>query len=327
MKVQTKQKAETSNQNAIHPLSQNIQENANPSLTKPHNIYDSDTLESSHNQKNKADSEEINNSSDFNEDVYNELKKSLGFPSKKIYIEEPEPEIKNYNKRKFSIEGQLFIKDFVPHLKPIEIHLVPSKFHLNKKGFKDLKCNKNNKFLLMNNNYFISCPNSEESESDFINDKEAKEKEDEDDSQSSDSKNNNKDLLKKEDKNNKIEVKIKRESIKDTRKILQRMKSCCIPKILSKNNISSKCKKYEKEIEYDSDNEYDCECKDFKNLFDKDEDKKEEEELYDLNDSSNDYKFLGYKKNNKNEQHNLRGRLRSFSILEVLKRRCYLDEQ
>ena len=30
----------------------------------------------------------------------------------------------------------------------------------NKKGFKDLKCNKDNKILLMSNNYFISCPNS-----------------------------------------------------------------------------------------------------------------------------------------------------------------------
>ena len=56
------------------------------------------------------------------------------------------------------------VKDFVPQLKPIEVHLVPSKLRLNKKGFKDLKCNKDNKILLMSNNYFISCPNSEEEE-------------------------------------------------------------------------------------------------------------------------------------------------------------------
>ena len=52
----------------------------------------------------------------------------------------------------------------MPKVKPIEIHLVPSKLMLNKKGFKDLKCNKDNKILLMSNNYFISCPNSEEEE-------------------------------------------------------------------------------------------------------------------------------------------------------------------
>jgi hypothetical protein len=57
-------------------------------------------------------------------------------------------------------------KNFVPKLKPKKIHLVPSKLRLNEKGFKDFKTNKTNKTLILNHNYCISCPNSEEEGSD-----------------------------------------------------------------------------------------------------------------------------------------------------------------
>jgi hypothetical protein len=53
-------------------------------------------------------------------------------------------------------------KNFVPKLKPKKIHLVPSKLRLDEKGFKDFKMNKTNKTLILNHNYIISCPNSEE---------------------------------------------------------------------------------------------------------------------------------------------------------------------
>ena len=64
------------------------------------------------------------------------------------------------NDRKSSIEHQIFRKEFVPVLKPIEIHLIPSKLRLNKL---DLKKKKNK-----NNILHWSCPCSEvDSENDY----------------------------------------------------------------------------------------------------------------------------------------------------------------
>ena len=122
-------------------------------------LDDSETYESS--QKCKTDYSEKKSSFDI---LTKNFKKSLGFFSKnKLYMEDIDSNINTNLKRKYSLEEKLLLKkDFVPQLKPIEIHLVPSKLRLNKKGFKDLKCNKDNKILLMSNNYFISCPNSEE---------------------------------------------------------------------------------------------------------------------------------------------------------------------
>ena len=119
-------------------------------------LDDSETYESS--QKCKTDYSEKKSSFDI---LTKNFKKSLGFFSKnKLYMEDIDSNINTNLKRKYSLEEKLLLKkDFVPQLKPIEIHLVPSKLRLNKKGFKDLKCNKDNKILLMSNNYFISCPN------------------------------------------------------------------------------------------------------------------------------------------------------------------------
>lgn len=89
-------------------------------------------------------------------------KKSITcFPSK-IFLEEPNS---NMRKRKYTLEPSLEIQNFVPHPKPLEIHFVPSKLRLNKKGFKDLKINQSNKVLIESNNYYISCPGSDNSDS------------------------------------------------------------------------------------------------------------------------------------------------------------------
>ena len=263
----------------------NIEKNKLFTVSKQYSD-DSETYENS--SKYKAENSEKNNSS---LDEFNKyMKKSLGFLKKNIYIENPEPETKILPNRKYSMEDHLIIKDFVPQLKPIEIHLVPSKLRLNKKGFKDLKCNKDNKILLLSNNYFISCPNSEE-ESDmcispqknYINDK--------------------------------------NEDIKSTRKILQKMKSGSLPKVMSKNVIESNCKLYKDDlkIEVDSDNDL-CDLDD-DNLL-----------LYDDND------FINYNispngiDNNKNKKENERekvvrkNRINSCSILDVLKNRLSFDE-
>lgn len=89
-------------------------------------------------------------------------KKSFNSLSLKTFQEE-----NDFNKpvRKLTLETGINMNDLVPHPKPLEIHFVPSKLRLNTKGFKDLKCNQQNKILLETNNYYISCPNSEETDS------------------------------------------------------------------------------------------------------------------------------------------------------------------
>ena len=89
-------------------------------------------------------------------------KKSITSFSSKIFLDELNH---NIPKRKYTLEPSLCIKDFVPHPKPLEIHFVPSKLRLNTKGFKDFKINQSNQILLESNNYYISCPGSENSDS------------------------------------------------------------------------------------------------------------------------------------------------------------------
>ena len=211
-------------------------------------------------------------------------------------MENIDSNLDNQIKRKYSMEEKLVIKkNFVPQLKPIEIHLVPSKLRLNKKGFKDLKCNKDNKILLMSNNYFISCPNSEEEE----------EEESEIDFEP--------------------ETNKKDEDIKSTRKNLQKMKSGNLPKVLSRNLIEPNCKifKEEMKIDYDSDKEDSFDFKDDINYLNNDN-----LLLYDEND------FINYKINENEEDKNLKegekivrsNRINSCSILDVLKNRFSFDE-
>lgn len=92
---------------------------------------------------------------------YGSKKSITSFPSK-IFLDDSK---NNIPKRKYTLEPSLCIKDFVPHPKPLEIHFVPSKLRLNKKGFKDFKINQSNQILLDSNKYYISCPESENSDS------------------------------------------------------------------------------------------------------------------------------------------------------------------
>lgn len=89
-------------------------------------------------------------------------KKSITCLPSKIFLEEPNS---NMRKRKYTLEPSFEIENFVPHPKPLEIHFVPSKLRLNRKGFKDLKINQSNKVLIESNNYYISCPGSDNSDS------------------------------------------------------------------------------------------------------------------------------------------------------------------
>ena len=271
---------------------QSLEPKTNP-LPAPITILDdSETYESS--QKCKTDYSEKKSSID---NLNKNFKKSLGFFTKKnLYMENIDSNLDNQIKRKYSMEEKLVIKkNFVPQLKPIEIHLVPSKLRLNKKGFKDLKCNKDNKILLMSNNYFISCPNSEEEE----------EEESEIDFEP--------------------ETNKKDEDIKSTRKNLQKMKSGNLPKVLSRNLIEPNCKifKEEMKIDYDSDKEDSFDFKDDINYLNNDN-----LLLYDEND------FINYKINENEEDKNLKegekivrsNRINSCSILDVLKNRFSFDE-
>ena len=92
---------------------------------------------------------------------YGSKKSITSFPSK-IFLDDSK---NNIPKRKYTLEPSLCIQDFVPHPKPLEIHFVPSKLRLNTKGFKDFKINQSNQILLDSNKYYISCPESENSDS------------------------------------------------------------------------------------------------------------------------------------------------------------------
>ena len=262
---------------------------------------DSETNESS--QKCKTEYSDKKSSIDY---LTINFKRSLGFfPKKNLYMEDIDTNIYD-KKRKYSMEEKLVIKkDFVPQLRPIEIHLVPSKLRLNKKGFKDLKCNKDNKILLMSNNYFISCPNSEEEE------------EEESEIDFSPKKKSNK------------------ENIKSTRKILHKMKSGTLPKVLSRNLIEPSCNIFKEEMKIDYESEKDSfESKEDENyinndnllLYDDDDFiqyKKEEKDDEDKKEEKDDKK----NKEEKDEKHNVRSnRINSCSILDVLKNRFSFDE-
>ena len=237
--------------------------------------FDSETNESS-----KID---INSSqTSTNEKQY---KKSIEFFPKKIYIEElnESEEVQ----RKYTIESKLEIKDFVPKLKPIEIHLVPSKLRLNKKGIKDYKRNKNNKILLNSKKYFISCPNSE----------------DEDSENYSSSKEIIKELYNKDEMND--------SDINLTRRILQTTKNKNMPKVHSKNEVVSKGK-YENELNLDNSSDY-------SDLYDIDE--IDNYSLLEYDDKEEN------KKENKEKNNKYRDRFNSVSILEILRKKSKLDNE
>ena len=246
--------------------------------------FDSETYESS--QK------------DFNINT-SENKKSIDFFPKKINIDKIDKSTDVH--RKYTVENKLIIKDFVPQIRPIEIHVVPSKLRLNKKGFKDLKCNKNNKILLNSNTYFISCPNSDE--------------DDDSEKYESSKENQSSSNIIKIDKISKTLFNINID-IKETRKKLQKTKNKNknIPKVHSKNNFPIKGK-YNNDlnlgISSDSDL-YDIDEIDNYSLLEYENEKKEEDKIEKINNKD---------KNNK------RYRTRSFTILEMLQKRYELEEE
>lgn len=90
---------------------------------------------------------------------YNTKKTFTTFPIKS-FLEDPQIE---QPFRKMSLTNT--ISNLTPRPKHLVMPSVPSKLRLNTKGFKDLKINQQNQILLKTNTYFISCPNSEDTES------------------------------------------------------------------------------------------------------------------------------------------------------------------
>ena len=262
------------NNNHLYEENKNIKEQAKLIPFHKQFLDDSETYENS--LKYKAD----NSIDEFNKD----FKKSISFFSKKIYLEKPELEEKAASKRKYSLEPHLVIKDFVPQLKPIEIHLVPSKLCLNKNGFRDLRCYKNN--------YFISCPNSEE-ESEVCSSSE------------------------------KYSPMGENADIKKTRKFLQKMKSGSLPKVFSRNIIESNCKIYKDDMKFESDFEKEdsLDLDDNVLLFDDNDIFNNNITSFDMDNHNNNN---DKKENEENGINN--SRINSCSILDVLKNRLSFDE-
>lgn len=259
--------------------------------------FDSETYKSS-----QKDINTHQNNTQLNEKF---PKKSIDFFPKKINIEKVDNSLDVY--RKYTMENQLIIKDFVPQLKPIKINIVPSKLCLNKKGFKDLKRNKKNKILLDSNKYFISCPNLEDEEDEDDNYNEDKDKNTFESSNDiislniNKSKNNN---ISNINENNQIL------DIKEIRKFLQKIKQQNIQKIYSKKVINKD--NYEKSFNLGNSSESDLD--DF--------------------DEIDDYSLLEYEKKEENKNENTkkdknkknRNRTYSVSILEMLQKKFEIED-
>ena len=240
-------------------------------------------------KKENFESETHENSTQENSENRKNKKFSVDFFPKKMEIEEIEDDI---GKRRNTIAMCKQIKNFVPQIKPIKVDFVPSKLRLNKMGFKDLKCNKNNKVLLYANKYFISCPNIQEEE---VNDEI--------------------DNIKAIDK---INVNLSNEinnnnNINQTRKKMLIIKNENIPKVLSENNPHSK-NKYNKELNIGNSSELD--------LYDIGESLNDSinEDEFQINILNNDNNFD--KDNNNN---NKRERYNSWSILDILQKKNKLE--
>ena len=258
--------------------------------------FDSGTYENSKKELNTSQS-----GASQNEKI---PKKSIDFLPKKMNLEKIDKSLEVY--RKYTLENELIIKDFVPHLKPIKIHVVPSKLCLNKKGFKDLKCNKENKILLNSNKYFISCPNLEDEDDYDNNDKSKNTHESSNDIISLN--------LNKYNINNISHIEEGKTvlDINETRKNLQKTKNLNIQKIYSKNVIVKG--NYDKCLNPGNSSESD---------------------LYDIDETDN-YSLLEYEKtdgnknenvNDKEKNKNNRNRTHSFSILEMLKKKYECENE
>ena len=238
-------------------------------------------------KKQNTDSETCENSNSENIKIKKHYKRSVDLFPKKMEIDEIK---EDFSKRRntISIKG-----NYVPQIRPIKVDIIPSKLRLNKLGFKDLKCNKNNKVLLYANKYFISCPNIKDGEYNDENDYENLQFKDKE----------NMDL--NSSKENYIEN--KNEDITQTRKNLEKTKKN-IPKVYSVNNPHLK-NKYNKELNigYSSESDFD----------------------ESLNNSINENAEIKFEINinNTDEINKKRDRYNSWSILEVLQKKNKLDEK
>ena len=238
-------------------------------------------------KKETFDSETCENSNSDNakiKKIY--YKKSVDFFPKKMEIEEIDEDI---TKRRNTIDMCGNIKNFVPQIRPIKNNIIPSKLRLNKFGFKDLKCNKNNKVLLYANKYFISCPNiQDEEDNDEID---------------------NLRFYENINVNSSNENKNEKEDMNQTRKNLQKVKNKNIPKVGSVNNPHLK-NKYNKELNMG--------CESDSDLYEFDES---------INDSINENVEDNFVNNNIEDNSNKKnGRYNSWSILDVLQMKNKLDE-
>ena len=108
----------------------------------------------------KNNSEKITDQSSNQSSISEKVNYSQQFPNKisQKYNQSTEIIEDDYNlnlMRKYTMEPQIIRKEFVPVLKPIVIHWVPSKLILNKNEFKNFRKNKNKGAP-------ISCPCSED---------------------------------------------------------------------------------------------------------------------------------------------------------------------
>ena len=260
--------------------SKNEKESNNPinisTKSKKKETFDSETCENSN-------SDNIKPKKKF-------YKRSVDFFPKKMEIDELDDD---NTKRRNTIAMCGNIKNFVPQIKPIKIDLVPSKLRLNKIGFKDLKCNKNNKVLLYANKYFISCPNIQDEED-----------------------NDELDNLRfygniNVNSSSEINTDNKNEDINQTRKNLLKTKNKNIPKVGSVNNPHLK-NKFNRELNIG--------CSSDSDLYDIDES---------INDSINENLEDNYKINfvENDENNKKRDRYNSWTILDVLQKKNKLDEK
>lgn len=110
---------------------------------------------------------EENDMSSLNDNLNLGFKRSIGNFPKRMHLEEPEPDLTMKRLRKYTLVEELYIKDFVPHLKPIKIQLIPPKLCLNTNGFKHLRTGQKTKKNTLLDIHNFSSPSSEEEDSDI----------------------------------------------------------------------------------------------------------------------------------------------------------------
>ena len=182
--------------------------------------------------------------------------------------------------RKLTLEHQIFRKEFVPVLKPIEIHLIPSKLRLNNLDLKH-KRNKNNILSW-------SCPCSEDDiENDYKLDVSNSSFDNSDSSDLSNNVNNN---------NNNNDKK----GLKDIRKKFTQLKSDSIHKVMTKKNLKNK--KLSKQFNYFEDVLSEEESEKNSVIYKDSDEDNFSLDLYEDNNNFNNYSMKPYYDNDNNKK-------------------------